>query len=101
MDPKFQRRNVEMGSYAKPNRPFEPFKSSHARFDIYSEVKSNHTEGVSKQSAPSTAKTDEATGNRSESDHYESVGETLSDGIKSMKMFPVLSSYQEINSTNR
>lgn len=29
------------------------------------------------------------------------MGGTLSDGIKSMKMFPILNSYQEIDDTNR
>lgn len=39
--------------------------------------------------------------NKSETDHYVSVGGTLSDGLKSMKMVPILNLYQEIDNTNR
>ena len=38
---------------------------------------------------------------RSETENFDSVGVTLSDGIKSMKMFPILNSYQEIDAANR
>lgn len=55
----------------------------------------------SKKSQVSTANYDETAGKENETDPFDSIGATLSDEIKSMKMFPVLSSYQEIDKNNR
>ncbi len=44
---------------------------------------------------------DDSFQNKSDTDPYVSVGGTLSDGLKTMKMFPILNSYQVLNSKNR
>lgn len=89
VDSKFHRRNMDFSSYNKSCKPPEVLKSSHGRFDIYSEVKSNQSE-TPKRTIPRAPNTDDSTPTQNESDHYISVGGTLSDGIKSLKMIPVL-----------
>jgi hypothetical protein len=84
---------------SKPSYAKSKYADSN-RFEGHSEVKHNLSEH-SKRSQISTTNYDEMTGNQSESDHFDSVGGTLADGIKSMKMFPVLNSYQEVDPCNR
>lgn len=68
--------------------------------DGRTETKSQTSE-LSKLGQVSSTNYDNSFGNRSENEQFDSVGETLSDGIKLMKMFPILNSYQEIDTTNR
>lgn len=56
---------------------------------------------ASNKRAGAASSSNDKLSSRSESDPYDSVGGTLSDGIKSMKMFPILNSYQEIDAANR
>lgn len=100
IDAKLYRRNMDSSQYPKPQKPPESLKSNHGRFELFSEAKTNKTE-LSKNRTRPLAKSDENLPSNSESENFESIGGTLSDGLKSMRMFPVLSSYENINSTNR
>lgn len=97
---KLRRKNMDFSTFNKLSKSPASFKANHARFDIYSEVKSNDTE-TSKPTAAVSTNTENHIQNHSETDNYDSVGGTLSDGLNSMKMYPILSNYQEIDSINR
>jgi hypothetical protein len=75
-------------------------KTDSNRLDEQSDGKSSLPEKTKKSQLGSTNYED-TNGNNSETDPFESIGGTLNDGIKSMKMFPILNSYQEIDSNNR
>lgn len=49
----------------------------------------------------STTNYEESAANRSDSEQFDSVGDTLSDGIKLIKLFPMLRQYEEFDATNR
>jgi hypothetical protein len=76
-------------------------RSDSNRLDEQSDGKSSLHEKTKKKSQLGSTNYEDTNGNNSETDPFESVGGSLNDGIKSMKMFPILNSYQEIDSNNR
>lgn len=80
--------------------PHSKSKNTEAnRFEMPAD--SNSMTEHSRKSQLSSTNVDDTTGKDNETDTFETVGGTLADGIKSMKMFPVLNSYQEIDASNR